>query len=161
MESKINKIIQAISQEDIDQVFAIRTEVFVKEQKCLPSEEFDELDAVANHYLLLENDIPVATGRYRKTEKGIKVERIATLETARGKGYASQIIHHIFAESAKEFPDCHHYYLHAQVSVMPLYASLGFIPYGGRFVEADIEHQAMGLTVDSGQWTVVSSQEIL
>jgi len=145
MESKKNRIIQAISPAEIEQVFAIRTEVFVKEQKCLPSEEFDELDAVARHYLLFENDLPVATGRYRKTDKGIKVERIATLESARGKGYASQIIHHIFAESASEYPDCTHYYLHAQVSVMPLYAFLGFKPYGERFVEADIVHQAMGL----------------
>ncbi len=145
MESKINRIIQAISPEEIDQVFAIRTEVFVKEQKCLPSEEFDELDAVAKHYLLLENDIPVATGRFRKTEKGIKVERIATLETARGKGYASLVVNHILAEASEAYPDCDYFYLHAQVSVMPLYASLGFKPYGGRFVEADIEHQAMDL----------------
>jgi predicted GNAT family N-acyltransferase len=145
MESKKNRIIQAISPAEIEQVFAIRTEVFVKEQKCLPSEEFDELDAVAKHYLLFEEDVPVATGRYRKTDKGIKVERIATLESARGNGYASQIIHHIFAESASEYPDCTHYYLHAQVSVMPLYASLGFQPYGDTFIEADIVHQAMEL----------------
>ena len=145
MESKKNRIIQAISPKEIEQVFAIRTEVFVKEQKCLPSEEFDELDAVANHYLLFEDDAPVATGRFRKTDKGIKVERIATLESARGNGYASQIIHHIFAESASEYPDCTHYYLHAQVSVMPLYASLGFQPYGDTFIEADIVHQAMAL----------------
>ena len=146
MESKKNRIIQAISPEEIEQVFAIRTEVFVKEQKCLPSEEFDELDAVAKHYLLFEDSMPVATGRYRKTEKGIKVERIATLESARGKGYASLIIQHIFAESASEYPDCHQYYLHAQVSVMPLYASLGFKPYGDTFIEADIVHQAMELS---------------
>jgi predicted GNAT family N-acyltransferase len=145
MESKISKIIQAISQEEIDQVFAIRTEVFVKEQKCLPSEEFDELDVLANHYLLLENDIPVATGRYRKTDKGIKVERIATLETARGKGYASIVVNHIIAEASVAYPENLYFYLHAQVSVMPLYGSLGFVPYGGRFVEADIEHQAMAL----------------
>jgi predicted GNAT family N-acyltransferase len=149
MESKKNRIIQAVSPEEIDQVFAIRTEVFVNEQKCLPSEEFDELDAVANHYLLLENEIPVATGRYRKTEKGIKVERIATLETARGKGYASLMVNHIIAEASAAYPENRYFYLHAQVSVMPLYASLGFKPYGERFVEADIEHQAMGLTVAS------------
>jgi len=145
MESKTNRIIQAVSQEEIDQVFAIRTEVFVKEQKCLPSEEFDELDAVANHYLLLENDIPVATGRYRKTDKGIKVERIATLGAARGNGYASLVVNHILAEASAAYPDSGYFYLHAQVSVMPLYASLGFKPYGDWFVEADIEHQAMCL----------------
>jgi predicted GNAT family N-acyltransferase len=156
MESKKNKIIQAISPEEIEMVFAIRTEVFVKEQKCLPSEEFDALDAVAKHFLLFEENQPVATGRYRKTDKGIKVERIATLVSARGNGYASLLIQHIFAESAKEYPDCTHYYLHAQVSVMPLYASLGFQPYGETFIEADIVHQAMEL--DSGQWTVDSGQ---
>ena len=145
MESKKSSIIQAISPEEIAQVFAIRTEVFVNEQMCLPSEEFDALDAVARHYLLFEDAKPVATGRYRKTEKGIKVERIATLKSARGKGYASRIIQHIITESAKAYPDCHHYYLHAQVSVLPLYASLGFTPYGDTFIEADIVHQAMEL----------------
>jgi len=149
MESKINKLIQAISPTEIEQVFDIRTEVFVKEQKCLPSEEFDELDAVAKHYLLFEGVKPVATGRYRKTAKGIKVERIATLESARGKGYASMVVNHLMAEASAAYPDCYYFYLHAQVSVMPLYASLGFKPYGETFIEADIVHQAMGLSVAS------------
>jgi len=149
MESKTNRVIQAISPEEIDQVFDIRTEVFVKEQKCLPSEEFDELDAVAKHYLLFEGDIPVATGRYRKTEKGIKVERIATLESARGKRYASIVVNHLMAEASVAYPDCSYFYLHAQVSVMPLYSSLGFQAYGETFIEADIVHQAMGLSVAS------------
>lgn len=145
MENKKSNIQQAVSPDEIDHVFAIRTEVFVKEQKCLPSEEFDELDAVAKHYLLYEEANPVATGRYRKTDKGIKVERIATLASARGKGYASQVLKHLLAEAAQEYPDCHYYYLHAQVSVMPLYASLGFQAYGDTFIEADIVHQAMSL----------------
>ena len=149
MESRTNRVIQAISPEEIDQVFEIRTEVFVKEQKCLPSEEFDDLDAVAKHYLLFEGDIPVATGRYRKTDKGIKVERIATLESARGKGYASIVVNHLMAEASAANPDCSYFYLHAQVSVMPLYSSLGFQAYGETFIEADIVHQAMGLSVAS------------
>lgn len=145
MENKKNNILQAVSYEHIDLVFAIRTEVFVQEQKCLPSEEFDELDAVAKHYLLFEEGSAVATGRYRKTDKGIKVERIATLASARGKGFASQVVKHILAEASEEYPDCSYFYLHAQVSVMPLYASLGFVAYGATFIEADIVHQAMEL----------------
>jgi len=145
MESKKNKIIQAVVPTEIEQVFSIRTEVFVKEQKCLPSEEFDELDAVAKHYLLFENELPVATGRYRRTDKGIKIERIATLESARGKGYASIIVNHLMAEASVAYPDCSYFYLHAQVSVMPLYSSLGFQAYGETFIEADIVHQAMEL----------------
>lgn len=141
------KIIQADNQALIDQVFAIRTEVFVHEQKCLPAEEFDELDAVALHYLLFENDIAVATGRFRQTEKGIKLERIATLSNFRGKGYATKILNHLTAEASFHQPECNYFYLHAQVSVLPLYENLGFIAYGKTFIEADIVHQAMEKTL--------------
>ncbi|CAM3279009.1 GNAT family N-acetyltransferase [Aquirufa ecclesiirivi] len=141
------KIIQAKSLEEIHEVFEIRIEVFVVEQACLPSEEFDELDAQAKHYLLLEDGKPVATGRYRKTDKGIKIERIATLASARGKGYASQIVQHIIQEARTAYPDATYFYLHSQQTVMPLYASLGFIPFGETFIEADIVHQAMSLII--------------
>jgi len=143
MASKISKVVQAVSQEQISMVFEIRTEVFVHEQKCLPSEEFDELDAQAVHYLLLENEKPVATGRFRKTDKGIKIERIATRKAYRGNGYASQIIKFLIQESKVVYPLNSYFYLHAQVEVMPLYQQLGFQPYGGTFIEADIVHQAM------------------
>ncbi|RXK52364.1 GNAT family N-acetyltransferase [Aquirufa rosea] len=140
------EIIQAKSLEEINEVFNIRIQVFVLEQACLPSEEFDQTDAEAKHFLLLEDAKPVATGRYRKTEKGIKIERIATLSSARGKGYASQMVKHIIQDAQKTYPDCHYFYLHSQQTVMPLYASLGFLPYGETFIEADIVHQAMSLT---------------
>lgn len=142
------KIIQAVNPELIKLVFDIRTEVFVHEQKCLPSEEFDELDAVAHHFLLFENEWAVATGRFRQTEKGIKIERIATLNPYRGKGYATELIHHLMAVAQEIFPDVAYFYLHAQVSVKALYEKLGFIAYGNTFVEADIVHQAMGKTIN-------------
>jgi predicted GNAT family N-acyltransferase len=139
------QIIEAKSLEEINQVFHIRIEVFVKEQKCLPSEEFDDLDAQARHFLLLIDEQSVATGRFRKTEKGIKIERIATLENFRGKGFASIIIQHMIKEAKNQFPDNQYFYLHSQQTVMPLYAALGFKPYGETFIEADIVHQAMEL----------------
>ena len=147
MESKTNKIKQALSPAEIDLVFDIRTEVFVVEQKCLPKEEFDELDAVAIHYLYWIHGKPVATGRYRKTEKGIKIERIATLAEYRGQGYASEMVRFLIQAAQMAYPDGNYYYLHAQRTVMPLYASLGVEPYGGTFIEADIVHQAMSLTL--------------
>jgi predicted GNAT family N-acyltransferase len=145
MGNKTNNITQAISPADIDLVFAIRTEVFVVEQKCLPKEEFDELDAVAIHYLYWVNGIPVATGRYRKTDKGIKIERIATLAEYRGQGYASEMVRFLIQEAQIAYPEVNYFYLHAQQSVMPLYASVGFSAFGGTFIEADIVHQAMSL----------------
>jgi predicted GNAT family N-acyltransferase len=147
MENKKNRITQAISPDEIDLVFAIRTAVFVEEQKCLPIEEFDALDAIATHYLLWENELAVATGRFRKTDKGIKIERIATLADFRGKGYASEMMHFLIQEAHNVHPDIHYFYLHSQQSVMPLYASIGFKPFGETFIEADIVHQAMALNL--------------
>jgi predicted GNAT family N-acyltransferase len=148
MESKTSNIIQADTNALIAAVFEIRTEVFVHEQKCLPSEEFDELDAQAIHFLLIENERPVSTGRIRKTDKGIKIERIATLKESRGQGYASQMIRHLMYEAQQRYPDQTYFYLHAQVDVMPLYRQLGFEPFGGTFIEAEIVHQAMELTLN-------------
>jgi predicted GNAT family N-acyltransferase len=148
MESKTSNIIQADTNALIAAVFEIRTEVFVHEQKCLPSEEFDELDAQAIHFLLIENERPVSTGRIRKTDKGIKIERIATLKESRGQGYASQMIRHLMQEAQERYPDQTYFYLHAQVDVMPLYRQLGFEPFGGTFIEAEIVHQAMELTLN-------------
>jgi len=142
------KILQADNPALIKLVFDIRTEVFVHEQKCLPSEEFDDLDALAKHFLLFENELAVATGRFRQTEKGIKIERIATLNPYRGKGYATELIHHLMAVAQEISPDVTYFYLHAQVSVKPLYEKLGFIAYGNTFIEADIVHQAMGKTIN-------------
>ena len=147
MMSKI-KIIQAENPTLIEQVFAIRTEVFVNEQKCLPSEEFDELDAEAHHFLLFENELAVATGRFRKTDQGIKIERIATLNKYRGKGYASELINYLISIAQDTFENELHFYLHAQVSVKPLYEKLGFTAYGNTFIEADIVHQAMEKTIN-------------
>jgi len=140
------QIIEAKSLEEIQQVFQIRIDVFVNEQKCLPSEEFDDLDAVARHFLLFVDGVPAATGRFRKTEKGIKIERIATLLSYRGKKLATFLIQHIMKIAKEQFPEIHYFYLHAQQTVMPLYASLGFTPFGETFIEADIVHQAMELT---------------
>lgn len=141
------KIVKAESSILIDLVFSIRTDVFVKEQKCLPSEEFDELDALAHHYVLFENDIAVSTGRFRKTDKGIKLERIATLKAFRGKGYATNMLNHLINEACLNYLDIKHFYLHAQVNVLPLYEKLGFKAYGNTFMEADIVHQAMEKTI--------------
>lgn len=141
------EIIEARSLEEIQQVFQIRIEVFVNEQKCLPSEEFDDLDAVAKHYLVLVDGEPAATGRFRKTEKGIKIERIATLHSFRGLKLATKVIEHMMKVAKELYPEINYFYLHSQQTVIPLYASLGFSPYGETFIEADIIHQAMELHV--------------
>jgi predicted GNAT family N-acyltransferase len=47
------------------------------------------------------------------------------------------------------YTDVNCFYLHAQVSVKPLYEKLGFISYGNTFIEADIVHQAMEKSINT------------
>ena len=55
--------------------FGIRRIVFVDEQKVDASLEYDH-EEEATHYLVFEDEIPVATGRWRKTTEGIKLNAL-------------------------------------------------------------------------------------
>jgi hypothetical protein len=63
-----------------EDLFEIRRKVFVEEQKVSSEDEFDEFEASAQIiFWLFMMIMPVATARWRATEKGIKLERFAVL----------------------------------------------------------------------------------
>lgn len=119
--------------------FAIRHEVFVVGQDC-PKELEYEFEEESTHFLLLEDEIALATARHRKTEKGFKLERFAVLEFARGKGYGMQILQAILND-LKEEKELK--YMHAQQQVIPFYEKVGFKKIGDLFEEAGIMHYTM------------------
>ena len=71
--------------------FSIRHKVFVIGQNCPENIEY-EFEEESTHFLVYKDGKPLATARYRETSKGIKMERFAVLEEARGKGYGMQIL---------------------------------------------------------------------
>jgi predicted GNAT family N-acyltransferase len=117
----------------------IRYEVFVIGQNC-PEELEWEFEEESTHFLLIENDIPLASARHRKTEKGYKLERFAVLSEARGKGYGMLILKAIL-EDIKESNELK--YMHAQEQVIPFYEKVGFEKSGNIFEEAGIMHYKM------------------
>ncbi len=123
----------------INKIFEIRNQVFVVEQNVDPSEEY-EFEESSIHFLLFEDKTPCATARYRKTEKGIKLERFAVLKQYRKKGYGNTILKRIL-EELKNNEDV--IYLHAQVQVVDFYKKQGFIKKGDIFSEAGIQHYKM------------------
>ncbi len=125
-----------------EHAFSIRNAVFVEEQMVDPELEYDEYEDTATHYLLYYNDIPVATARWRQTDKGIKLERFATLKEYRYKKLGEAILDKVL-EDAKEFKLA--VYLHSQIKALPFYERKGFVKEGGVFLEADIEHYLMRL----------------
>jgi predicted GNAT family N-acyltransferase len=123
-----------------EMALAIRTEVFVKEQKVDARLEFDGKDPDATHYLAYYHETPAGTARWRKTEKGIKLERFAVLPE-----YRSQLVGLAILDSViKDVKGKHSYiYLNAQKSAIGFYLRYGFIAEGEPFFEAGIEHIKM------------------
>ena len=126
-------------QNDIEKCFLIRKEVFVNEQKCDPEDEYEnEEDSI--HFLLLDNNNPVATARYRETKNGIKMERFAVLKNMRGKGYGLMILNYMINDLSDNNVIK---YLHAQVQVVGFYEKVGFKKIGNQFDEVGIMHYKM------------------
>lgn len=121
-------------------VRAIRKKVFVEEQKVSVADEYDIYEEVSIHYLLNNNDVPLAVARSRKTKEGIKLERFAVLAEFRGQGFGKKIVEQVINEVQG---DNDKIYLHAQLPVVTFYSKLGFQKVGDVFVEANIEHYKM------------------
>ncbi|MCD4682809.1 MAG: GNAT family N-acetyltransferase, partial [Bacteroidales bacterium] len=116
-----------------------RTTVFVVEQNVDRALEY-EYEEEGNFYLLYYNEKPAATARWRNTEKGIKLERFATLKEYRNKGLGSKLLKKIMNDV---LPLNKTIYLHSQIRAITYYERAGFRKKGERFVEANIEHYLM------------------
>ena len=134
------------SSEDMDHAFAIRRVVFVDEQCVSPEDEYDEFEGGSTHFLARLGGQPVGTARWRRTSKGIKLERFAVLAEARGKGVGKALVQAVLSDVFNQQPEpIESIYLHAQLSAMPLYAHFGFLPVGPQFDECGIQHLKMVL----------------
>lgn len=120
--------------------FAIRRQVFVEEQNV--SQERESMDdAEAIHYLATVNGLPAGAARYRIMEKGAKIERIAVLNSYRGKKVGEAILKKIVEDLRQE----EKIYLYAQVNASPFYIKNGFKQTNNYFLDAGIEHVEMDL----------------
>lgn len=126
--------------ENFNHANAIRTRVFVEEQKVDQRLEFDQYESDARHYLVFINDVPVATARWRETKDGVKLERFAVEIEYRNKGIAKQILQVVLKDTLSLKKKI---YLNSQVSALGFYQKYGFKSVGDKFIEADIEHYKM------------------
>ena len=124
---------------DLELVFAIRREVFVVEQHCPPELEWEH-EEESNHFLATIDGVPVGASRWRRTEKGYKLERFAVLAAFRGKGVGQKLVNSVLADLP---PDASGVYLHAQVQAVSFYEQFGFVKTGPLFSEAGIRHYKM------------------
>ena len=129
----------------LEQCHALRFAVFVEEQHVPARLEWDGLDEEAEHFLVHDANTrpprPLGTARFRVVAGVGKAERVAVLETARGRGLGRRLMDAIAAR-AREL-GLSTIRLNAQVAVIPFYERLGYRAEGDVFVEAGIDHRAM------------------
>lgn len=132
------------TQEELQQAFDVREVVFVVEQACPVEEEFDGFDEEAVHFVAYIDEQPVGCNRYRRTTKGLKLERFAVLQEHRGSGVGKRLVQTTLSHIEKQnLPKDTTLYLHAQLQAMPLYARHGFEKVGEMFQEVGIDHFEM------------------
>jgi predicted GNAT family N-acyltransferase len=133
------RVEKVTAQADLDKVFAVRREVFVVEQNCPPELEW-EFEEESNHFLATVNDEPAGACRWRKTDKGYKLERFAVLQKFRGFGVGQALVQAVLDDLPA---DAAYVYLHAQVQAVSLYEKFNFEKVGPEFEEAGIRHYKM------------------
>ena len=140
-------VAKTVTKEELETVFQIRETVFVVEQKVAPEEEYDEFEKDSTHFLAKVDGMPAGTARWRRTGKGIKLERFAVLQPLRGKGVGQALVKAVLEDIYSHADEAGTtLYLHAQLPAVPLYEKFGFKIEGDIFMECDIAHYAMKMT---------------
>ncbi len=116
----------------------IRLAVFVREQGCPESEEWDSYDARSVHAVAYAGGVPVATGRLLPDAR---IGRMAVLAPHRRGGVGTRVLRHLVelarhrGEPAVE--------LSAQCHARDFYARHGFVAFGPVYDDCGIPHQSM------------------
>jgi len=124
---------------ELEKVFAIRREVFVGEQNCPPELEW-EFEDESTHFLATVDGVPAGASRWRKTDKGYKLERFAVLKRFRNMGVGQELVKMVLSDLPG---DATYIYMHAQLPAISLYQRFNFEKTGPEFEEAGIKHYKM------------------
>lgn len=136
-----------MSLDEFFEIARVRTEVFFLEQR-IDDEELDDRDREENteHVWIADERGVAAYLRViadAEPEKGNRdarhlVGRVVTRADRRGEGLARRLLNHVIEQHGHE-PLA----LHSQSYIQPLYAAVGFEPFGEEYLEAGIPHVSM------------------
>lgn len=141
------KVMVVQTQDELKEIFKIREEVFVKEQKVAPEEEYDEFEDTSTHFIARDSEgTACGTARWRYTDNGVKMERFAVLKSHRNKGVGYALVNAVLEDIANNPASADKKrYMHAQLGAVSLYEKFGFKKVGEQFEECNIMHYTMEL----------------
>jgi predicted GNAT family N-acyltransferase len=129
--------------------FSVRLRVFVDEQHVPAEEEVDEhdrTDGAARHALVRIDGLPVAAGRYYRSDaQTAQVGRMAVLAEYRGRHLGRALLDALVDDARAR--GYRRVALHAQDHAVAFYAKAGFTPFGTTVMECNILHQPMELAL--------------
>lgn len=120
----------------------IRQEVFINEQEIDSRLEIDEHENDCTYFLTFFGEDIASTGRLRICGNKIKFERVATLKNFRGKHCGKKLMEEMLRYAKINHPELKPF-MHAQLSAVSFYESIGWVKMGEEFSEAGIPHHAM------------------
>ncbi|MDS0294833.1 GNAT family N-acetyltransferase [Halogeometricum luteum] len=136
--------------EEREDAFAVRFDVFVDEQGVdeeLEWDEHDEPGAEATHLVAYDDGAVVGAARVRPyDEETAKVERVVVAADRRGEGWGERVMR--AAEEEAHAARFSRVKLHAQIRVQEFYESLGYRAVGEEFEDAGIPHVEMRKSLD-------------
>lgn len=118
----------------------IREQVFIQEQQIPVEDEWDAEDAISVHFVVYDQDQPIATARLLQNNS---VGRVAVLKSHRGAGIGKLLMQQIIQQAKhqqREFLK-----LSSQVHAIQFYAGLGFNVEGEQYLDCGIPHIDMRL----------------
>jgi len=132
------KRFDALTRRELHDVLALRSRVFVVEQKITDVAEVDGLDPKAHHALCRVDASIAGTLRILLDRDPIKVGRVAVDKAYRGQGMGSRMM-----VATQEFLGDRRAKLHAQAHLEEWYAELGWHRSGENFEIVGIDHVPM------------------
>lgn len=134
-------------EDDLQDVFAVRKKVFQEEQGIAAEIERDEIDPIAMHGAVYdENDNCVAAGRIFWDDGRYVIGRVAVLAEQRGKGYGDFLVRMLIDRA--NLAGAKQVFAHVQKETVGFYESIGFRVCGEEYAEAGKAHLPMVLRID-------------
>lgn len=122
----------------------IRKQVFIIEQNIPEEEEWDDQDMISDHFVVYDQDQPIATARLLQNNS---VGRVAVLKAYRGQGIGRMIMLEIIRQAHQQ--DRKFLQLSSQVHATSFYEKLGFSIQGDAYDECGIPHIKMQLVIET------------
>lgn len=116
----------------------IREQVFISEQGIPEVDEWDDQDAISQHFVIYDQDQPIATARLLPDHH---LGRVAVLQEYRGQGIGQLIMLEMIAYAKSQ--NRPFLQLSAQTHATSFYEKLGFVAQGDEYDECGIPHIEM------------------